>query len=261
MMRRLTLAFCLALLAACGGPAGQDASPIDGSVRPPAFGDADPTDWPGRGPAALPVHGIDVSRFQGSVDWKAARAAGVSFAFLKATEGGDRVDEAFAANWAAAGRAGVPRGAYHFWYHCKGGAEQAAWFIANVPRSAGALPPVLDLEWTPFSPTCTRRPPGAEIRAEAQVFLDAVERYYGQRPIIYTSPDIYAAADLGQLRGYEFWLRAVARPPATVYPGQAWTFWQYSSTGLVPGSPTQTDLDVFRGSAADWRNWLAARAR
>ncbi len=86
------------------------------AVSAPRFGDADPTDWPGRGPASYPVHGIDISRWQGVVDWPAARANGVGFAYLKATEGGDTLDPLFRTNWAAAARAGVPRGAYHYFY-------------------------------------------------------------------------------------------------------------------------------------------------
>ncbi|RYH05608.1 MAG: hypothetical protein EON57_07475, partial [Alphaproteobacteria bacterium] len=63
-----------------------------------------------------PIHGIDVSKYQGDIDWDTARKGGVSFAYLKATEGGDRVDQRFAENWRAARAAGMPRGAYHFFY-------------------------------------------------------------------------------------------------------------------------------------------------
>lgn len=258
---RLPLIFAacaLALLAACGGPA-PDASP--GGVRPPRFGDADPHPWTGGSPHDHAVHGIDTSRFQGLVDWPTARAAGVSFAFLKATEGGDRVDPMFLANWRAAGRAGVPRGAYHFHYHCRPAAEQARWFIANVPRTPGALPPVLDMEWTPFSPTCTLRPAASHVRAEAEIFLDALERHYGQRPLLYTSIDFYRDNQMWRVPRTEYWLRSVAAHPAELYGGRPWTFWQYTSTGLVPGSPGKTDINVFHGSAAAWADWLASRTR
>jgi lysozyme len=125
----------------------------------------------------------------------------------------------------------------------------------------GALPPVLDLEWTPFSPTCTRRTPQAELLAEAQVFIDTVGQHYGQAPIVYVSPDIYEERELWRLRGVEFWLRSVAGVPAEVYPNQRWTFWQYSGTARIPGIAGRADANVFNGSEADWSAWLAQRAR
>jgi lysozyme len=247
----------LALLAGCGGAR----APIsDAPLAAPAFGDADPVDWPGRTPASYPVHGIDVSRFQGAIDWTRARAAGVSFAFIKATEGGDRLDAGFAGHWEGAGAAGVRRGAYHFFYFCTPAATQARWFIRNVPRTRGALPPVVDLEWNPQSPTCTYRPPPEVVRAEALAFMDILEGHYGQRPIIYTDPAFWERNELWRLDGEEVWLRAVREHPSDAYDGAGWTFWQYSGTGLVPGVAGEADLNAFAGSAASWRAWLAARA-
>jgi lysozyme len=221
------------------------------------FGDADPHPWDSRPPQSYPVHGTDVARFQSSIDWPTARANGVNFVFIKATEGGDLVDPMFREHWQGAARAGIEHGAYHFWYHCRPAAEQAAWFIRNVPR--GGLPPVLDLEWTPFSPTCTIRPPAATVRREAQIFMDALTRHYGQKPIIYTSIDFYEDNELRKLTGYDFWLRTVAAHPSQKYPDQKWTFWQYTSTGLIPGAAGKMDINVFNGSAAQWKEWLARR--
>ncbi len=251
----------LALLASCTGRQSAQVNPSTIAVRNAQFGDADRVRFVGRAPQSYAVQGIDASRWQGVIDWQKAAASGVSFAFLKATEGGDGLDPNFAANWQGAARATIPRGAFHYFYWCRPAAEQARWFIRNVPRAPGALPPVLDLEWTPFSPTCTLRPDAATVRAEAITFLTILERHYGQRPLIYTTPDFYADAQLSRLQGYEFWLRAVADRPSNVYPGQAWTFWQYSSTGLVPGIKGKTDLNAFAGSKADWAAWLAARAQ
>jgi lysozyme len=262
-MRRAALAL-LILLAACGRVerSGMEAPPpVTVAVTAPRFGDADPHAWTGRAPSAYSVHGTDVSRFQTAVDWPTARANGVSFAFVKATEGGDLVDPMFERHWQGARAAGIPTGAYHFWYHCRPGDEQARWFIRNVPRAPGALPPVLDLEWTPFSPTCTRRTPQAELLREAGVFMDMLERHYGQRPIVYVSPDIYDERELWRLPRAEFWLRSVADHPAEVYPGQAWSFWQYSGTALIPGIPGRGDANAFRGSPAAWQAWLAERTR
>jgi lysozyme len=93
------------------------------------------------------------------------------------------------------------------------------------------------------------------VRRQARVFLDIVERYYGQRPIIYTTPEFYRQTGIGQVRA-EFWLRSVAHPPDQVYPAQPWAFWQYTGTGIVPGVEGGVDINVFRGSERAWRRWL-----
>ena len=228
-------------------------------VVPQTFGDLDPTDWQGRPPQRFPVHGIDVSVWQGDIDFAQARANGVNFVFMKATEGGDREDPNFARNWQAAAAAGVPRGAYHLFYHCRSAAEQARWYIDHVPRSTGALPPVLDMEWTPTSPTCRTRQPPEVVRAEAQVFLNIVAAHYVRKPILYTTLDFFHDNDMGQLNGVSFWLRSVAAPVEQNYPGQPWTFWQYSGTGQVRGISGKVDLNAFSGSRAAWAEWVGAR--
>jgi lysozyme len=225
-------------------------------VATPAFGDAHPVPWPSRPPAAYPVHGIDVSRYQDAIDWPTARAHGVSFAFIKATEGADWSDPGFASHWRAAAAAGVPRGAYHFYYFCRSAAEQARWFIANVPRERGALPPVLDLEWNADSRTCPFRPEAPAVRAEVLTFLNMVGRHYDQQPIVYTTPDFWMDNELWRIQGAQPWLRAVTRHPSEAYPGEAWAFWQYSGTGLVPGIRGQVDLNAFAGSRTAWATWL-----
>lgn len=259
----------LAVVAGCAGGPPHEMPPARPAVHlaPAAvtsanFGDARPNaHWAGHAPDTHAVHGIDVSRYQaaGSIDWPVARANGVNFAFIKATEGGDRADEAFKAHWRGAGNAGVARGAYHFFYHCRPAAEQARWFIRHVPRTRGALPPVLDIEWTPFSPTCRIRRDARTIRREAEIFIDLVARHYGQRPILYTTIDFFRDNEMQKVRGADFWLRAVARHPDGLYAGHRWLFWQYTSTGLVPGIRGEVDINAFAGSADAWRRWLASR--
>ena len=116
-----------------------------------------------------PVHGVDISRWQGKVDWAALRDGGTRFAFIKATEGGDHIDPRFAENWEGARNAGVLRGAYHFVYWCRPAEEQAAWFRRNVQPEADALPPVLDAEWNGASPSCGRKIPRDKALAMIRV--------------------------------------------------------------------------------------------
>ena len=167
----------------------------------------------------------------------------------------------FKSHWRGAGQAGVARGAYHFYYFCTTPEEQARWFIRNVPRSKGMLPPVLDMEWNPFSPTCAHRRPDARVvQDEMKRWLKIIEAYYGVRPIIYTTPRFYEENNLKGFKGYEYWLRTTAKAPRETFPGQSWRFWQYSATGLIGGIQGEVDLNAFSGSPQEWTAWLGSRA-
>ena len=229
-----------------------------GMINRHRFRDAKPINFGKLSPKQLAVHGVDVSRWQGNIDWQTLKSQGANFVYIKATDGGDHLDPMFSKNWRAAGRAGLKRGAYHFFYWCRTAGEQADWFIRNVPRVEGALPPVIDVEWNGES-SCKRRPSRAKVLEKMQVFMDKLEAHYGQRPIIYTAPDFYRDNLRGAFLDYPFWLRAVARHPSKVYPGRKWVFWQYSGSGLSQGVRGRIDLNVFHGSESQWRAWAAGR--
>ena len=177
------LAFAAAL-SGCGGGAG----PLDVVDLPKGMVHSN---FPK--PHDYPVHGIDVSKFQGDIDWNAVASSGVKFAWIKATEGGDRVDERFQANWTGAKTAGVAHGAYHFVYWCRSPMEEMTFFEQNAPVEDDALPPVLDVEATPTSKTCHRHLTQESAAADMKVMLEEMERHYGKRPIIYTTVDFYEA--------------------------------------------------------------------
>jgi lysozyme len=84
-------------------------------------------------PSDYAVHGVDVSKYQGDIDWRSAREAGVDFAFIKATEGGNHADDKFMQNWQGAKAAGIPRGAYHFVWWCRDPREEIEQFKRIVP--------------------------------------------------------------------------------------------------------------------------------
>jgi lysozyme len=225
-----------------------------GAVHGARFRDAKPISFGRVSPRQFAVHGVDVSRWQGNINWSVLRRNGANFAYIKATDGGDHLDPMFRRNWNAAAEAGVKRGAYHFFYWCRPAAHQAAWFIRNVPRDANALPPVIDVEWT-RSRTCPRHPSQASVLKKMNTFMNMLEAHYGQRPIIYTAPDFYEDNLQGAFPNHPFWLRAVAEHPSRVYPGRRWVFWQYSGTGLSKGVGEKIDLNVFNGDAAAWADW------
>jgi lysozyme len=204
-----------------------------------------------------PIHGIDVSKFQGDIDWSAVANSGVKFAWIKATEGGDRLDQRFQANWTGAKAAGVPHGAYHFVYWCRSPLEEIRWFEQNAPVEDDALPPVLDVEATPTSPTCRRHLTEEGAIADMKVMLEEMERHYGKRPIIYTTVDFYQAIlSDGAFMDYPIWVRSTKYHPAVKYGLRPWHFWQYQSDGRVAGIQVHVDQDAFFGTKEQWDAFL-----
>jgi len=244
--RRLTMVGALLLLAAYPGSL---------SARSVKLADAKPH----KGVASahsMEVQGIDVSAWQGDIDWGRARAAGTRFAFIKATEGGDHLDPKFLENWEGAKNAGVARSAYHFLYWCRPAHEQALWFMLNVPADPDALPPVLDLEWNTHSKTCPKKISRAKALEKIKAMLVAMESHTGKKPIIYTDPLFHREVLEGELTEYHFWLRSVAAEPQDKYAGRRWTFWQFTTTGKVPGIAGKVDRNVYGGDEKDWERVL-----
>jgi lysozyme len=210
-------------------------------------------------PHDYPVHGIDVSKFQGEIDWSKVADSGVKFAWIKATEGGDRADERFQANWEGAKAAGVAHGAYHFVYWCRPPLEEIAFFEQNAPADPDALPPVLDVEATPTSKTCHRHLTQSSAIRDMQMMLDEMERHYGKRPIIYTTVDFYQAIlSDGAFSDYPIWVRSTKYHPSVKYGGRIWRFWQYQSDAYVPGIAVKVDRDAFAGTREQWEAFLRA---
>jgi len=224
----------------------------------PLFGDVAPHDAVSAGHQAS-IQGIDISRYQGNVDWAALARAGTRFVFIKATEGGDYIDPQFQSYWDAARRAGIPRGAYHFVYWCRSASEQALWFMLNVPNDADALPPVVDVEWNSSSRNCPNQATPEAARQMVRELLAAFEAYTGKRPIIYTDINFHRDVIEGhhEFDAYPFWVRSVAAEPHERYENRPWTFWQFTATGRVPGIDGNVDRNAFAGSERDWNRWLS----
>lgn len=205
------------------------------------------------------VHGIDIAKYQGDIDWYAVKRSGIAFAFIKATEGGDILDNRFHENWAGAKAAGVPRGAYHFNYWCTPMEKQFAWFKRHVPADKDAMPPVLDLEWNTHSPTCPKKVPRHIAQAEIRKFVRLAEAHYGKRPILYTDIRFYRdVLSDGSFSRYPLWVRATRRLPQDIYEGRRWAFWQYTGRGRVEGIRGKVDRNVFAGTKRQWRQLVAS---
>ena len=204
--------------------------------------------------AEFPVWGVDVSHHQGEVDWPAVRGAGLDFAFIKASEGGDHRDREFARNWSGAREAGLARGAYHFFTFCTAGGAQAENFVAAVGGSFGELPPVADVE---FSGNCRNWESIERIRTELHEFLVRIEHDAQRRPILYFTRDAHARILDGHFDAHPGWPRNVWRQPPQD-PTRRWLFWQFADNARVAGFRTLVDLDVFAGTRSAFESTIAA---
>lgn len=192
-------------------------------------------------PKDYPLQGVDVSHHQGEIEWPTLAAEGAGFAYIKATEGGDLRDPAFARNWQDAADAGVRRGAYHFFTLCRPGVDQATNFIATVPRTPDALPPAIDLE---FGGNCAARPARPVLMAEVTAFLDAVEAYTGKRAVLYVTQEFDEAYRVSEAFDRPLWLRRLGLKPG--YGARPWAMWQASNIRRVDGVEGPVDWNVMK---------------
>jgi lysozyme len=204
-------------------------------------------------PRSYDIFGIDVSRYQGGIDWKAVagmheKGVRIGFAFIKATEGVGLTDPRYLKNWRLAARNGIPRGAYHYFLPDRDPAAQARLFISRVRLDPGDLPPVLDVEEQGGVPT-------DRLRKRVRQWLDIVERHYGIRPILYTNVRFYEQVLGNHFDAYPLWVAHYLRHERPRI-AREWSFWQFSEEATVSGIRGKVDFNAFRGDTADFRRLL-----
>jgi lysozyme len=185
------------------------------------------------------VYGVDVSHYQGQIDWDSvAHCKEVSFAFIKATEAHDYTDSTFCHNWETLHKVGIRRGAYHFFraYGC--GEDQARHFLSVVDFRPGDLAPVLDIERADGIPP-------EIVREEAAIWLRTVESHLQIRPIIYSSQNFYENFLAGHFDQYPLWVAKYSAEPPVV--SRRWDVWQFSNNGRISGIPTAVDMNMLCG--------------
>jgi GH25 family lysozyme M1 (1,4-beta-N-acetylmuramidase) len=204
------------------------------------------------------TEGIDISHWQGTIDWTQVAASGKKFAFMKASEDIDYVDPTYSANRAAANANGLLIGAYHFAQPDLtpgDAAAEADHFLDTAQLASGDLLPVLDLE--------VAGPPGSplnqtQLQDWVRGYLGRIYERTGIRGVIYMSPAFWVkyAGDTTWFadNGYKVlwiahWTTATAPTvPADAWGGNGWSFWQYTSDGSVVGISGRVDLDRFNGT-------------
>jgi lysozyme len=194
------------------------------------------------------IAGIDLSHYNGSVNFSKLPAAGLAFAFVKATEGSFTKDPLYLANYSGLKENQIPRGAYHFFYPQLDAQAQASNFLSVVTQlNAGDLPPVLDVE------VSGEQSPSV-IATAMQQWLDAVQQNLGCTPIIYTAAGFWNSALGGttSFAAYPLWVAEYTGNSSPLLPTgfSDYVFWQYSESGSVPGIAGNSDLDQFNGSLA-----------
>ncbi|MCW2725891.1 MAG: glycoside hydrolase family 25 [Frankiales bacterium] len=217
------------------------------------------------GPALADIAGTDVASYQHPngtpISWSAVKSSGQSFTFIKATESVNYTNPHFASDYAAAAGAGLYRGAYHFARPSLGAGsavEQARFFASVIgPQTrAGMLPPVLDLEQ---SGGLNRD----QLIGWTSTFLTTLQSLTGRTPILYSFPS-FLQNSLGSttaLRGYPLWIAHYTGAPAPSTPGfTTYAFWQYSSSGTVPGISGRVDMNRFNGTSAQLAQLARASA-
>jgi len=200
------------------------------------------------------MEGIDVSHWQETIDWVKVAAAGKKFAFIKATESTDFLDNLYATNRSKAKANGIKVGAYHFarpGTNSNDAVNEANWFIKNAGPISGELLPVLDLEQTGGLTD-------AQLEAWTQAFMDRVYTLTGVRGAIYVSPSFWsnnvgnstkiAAAGYKVLWIAHWTTGSAPTVPGSNWNGNGWTFWQYTSSGSVNGISGRVDLNRYRFS-------------
>ena len=196
-------------------------------------------------PEGYDVRGIDISHYQGRINWEKLRNASigdapVSFVFIKATEGEKLLDENFNRNFAKAKRNDLIRGAYHFFVPGVDPRKQANYYLSIAQLEPGDLPPVLDIEkrgaLTP-----------EQLRRDVKIWLNMVEAEYGIKPILYTGYKFKVDyLNTPEFNAYPYWI-AHYYVEELEYKGQ-WTFWQHTDCGKVPGIKGFVDCNIFNGT-------------
>jgi lysozyme len=236
-----SLASGLLVLGACAGEITNDG------------GGSEQTEAASYCPAAT-ADGIDVSDAQGAIDWSRVAASGaVAFAVIKATQGTYDTQRRFAANWAGARDAGIPRAAYHFFDPTEDGAAQAQKFIDALAGDPGELAPVVDAECPNGDPRClgwsggAGTAPSSLIRQRLVDCLQTIQQATGMTPMLYTANAYFTqnGIDPTGLDAYPLWIAYPTASSCLRYP-PPWStpaIWQWSWTGRVSGINGNVDRD------------------
>lgn len=197
----------------------------------------------GRGTGGSEAHGIDVSHYQGRINWdEVARDPKITYVYLKATEGTGNQDDTYRYNFSECKRVGLKVGAYHFFRPQLPAKGQFDNFMSRVETRKQDLLPVVDIE-------TTNGVSDAVLQSRLLEFCELLEREYGKKPIIYTGKNFYNKHIHGnsRLHAYKFFIAAYSFVEPDLYDDNDYVLWQYSATGSVRGIRGNVDMSRFVG--------------
>lgn len=187
--------------------------------------------------------GLDVSEFQGKIRWSKVDSLEekypISFVFIRATAGNDRVDNQFLNNWEGVKEQKIIRGAYHYYRPNENSIEQAKLFIKTVKLHKGDLPPVLDIEKLPKNQSLD------SLKKGLKRWLNKVEAHYKVRPIIYTGERYYDDFLKEEFSEYLFWIANYNFYREKMEDD--WLFWQFTEKATMPGIKHSVDVNIYNG--------------
>ena len=199
---------------------------------------------------ATEVAGVDLSKWQGEVDFAKIRQAGKTYVFVKVSQGTNGVDPDYARNIAGARAAELLVGSYHFYSTDDTAQAQFDNLSKHLDLKPGDLPPVVDIEILAKNSL-------PDLVAELKTFLQLIEGKYGVKPILYSGEN-FANVNLKGFEAHPLWLAEYTNAPSPKLPldWSQWTFWQHTQDGRVPGVDGAVDLDRFNGDEAALRALL-----
>ncbi|RZJ30901.1 MAG: glycoside hydrolase family 25 protein [Flavobacterium sp.] len=195
------------------------------------------------------VAGIDVSEYQGEIDWTVTDSVEgkfpIGFVFIRATYGEDCIDARFKSNWPAVKKTPMIRGAYHYYRPDENSIKQAQNFINNVTLTEGDLPPVLDIEKIPEGQSID------SLKTGIRRWLTKVEKHYKVKPIIYSGEKYYYDFLRDEFKQYTVWIANYNFFVEEIDEG--WQFWQFTQNGTAKGIEGDVDIDIFNGDGVALR--------
>jgi lysozyme len=193
------------------------------------------------------IFGIDVSQYQGTIDWENLEAIEeqfeIKFVVVRATAGSKKVDRNFKKNWRNLSSTVYIQGAYHYYRPDENSTDQANNFIKNVKLRKGHLPPILDIEKMPKGQSMEK------LKEGLQNWLTLVEKQYGVKPIIYTGEKYFEDFLQDDFPNYKFWIANYN--PWKEKIEDNYLMWQFTEKAQLHGINELVDVNVFNGNVAD----------